>query len=254
MANITQWQSAGSQAAYPLSGQSLSSPALPRDTVDILCRSLLDAAMVLDSQSSSVSLMGISHTDGPSIAIGLLFSSGIVAAASGLPGEAIEVIDSRGYSRGTIVLADDATDLVPAAGLNFAAGAVKFDDGTFMTIPGGVLESISINGGTPVAGRVRLVEGTGVKLVSESDNTIRVDAIGAAVNPAGTCPPYYTEPLQLFHVNTQDGITAGDVIPNSLGAVVLLPGPQATPANESASFQMLRIEPLSSGLKFSLIS
>lgn len=250
MANTTEWQLAGAQAAYPFSTESLSK--LPSGESALLSRIFLDASLVLDSRSTSASLVSAA-VRGSALNLAVTFSSGLTATGTADASGLCRISDARGYSRGAIVLSEEAAALLAAKDISLQKGQLLFDATVGATIPAGILESISF-GGVPFSGRVHLVEGDGIRLVSEPGSIIRVDAIGRANNLDNECPPFYSRPLKGFSVTVTGGLGGGTVLPSPYGDIVLLPGPYATPATESSLQQLLRVTPQGSGLQLSLIA
>jgi len=214
----------------------------------------------MDSESTFVSLSTIYSINGH-IYVKVKFESGITASGADVDG-VCHLIDNYGYSRGAIVVNNSDQQIPLLLGtIAFNRHEVKFDQCALITIPENTLESITI-GGNKIAGRVRIVEGDGIRIVSKGNNTIRIDAIGwpeevnlddclpsergPALQYLRIIPPTYTPPI--------DPLTDPDTLkPNLAGNVNVLSGAYEVPKTLTSNSQLLRVNSFGNGLIFSLI-
>jgi len=262
MSNIVEWQLAGKQTAFPLLNSSLEQLSYSKkDIADVLFEVLIDASIILDSASSYVNLTSI-YSSGGHIYVKVKFESGITAIGVDVDGVCY-LTDINGYNRGAIVVDNiSAPTHYLLKSIVFYNNEVQFDPCSYITIPNGVLESLTANSNV-AAGRVRLVEGEGVRLVNIGNDTIRVDAIGYPSNDeiVSECSPdLYGVPLQYLRIippaynsSIPPLSDTAALKPDLAGNVNVLSGVYEVPKTLTSDSQLLRVNPTGNGLLFSLI-
>jgi len=261
MSNIIEWQLGGSQTAFPLRNIDLEKLSYTSpDIANSLFSILIDASIIMDSESTFVSLLTVYSVDGH-INIKVKFESGITAFGVDVDG-VCHLTDNYGYGRGVIVV-NNTHQQVPLllGAITFSKNEVKFDQCALIIIPNNVLESIKIDD-NKLSGRVRLVEGDGIRMVSKGNNTIRIDAIGSpnevdlsnclpsnrgpALQYLRIIPPTYTPPIN-------PELDTSTLKPDLAGNVNILSGAYTVPKTLTSKSQLLRINPSGNGLELSLI-
>lgn len=244
MGNIVGWRSASRYSNYPLSGfssgRSVSGWELPGGT-------LVDAQIRVNHGATGAALSWLNFAGGT--LTGEIVSDGaILGTFSFAPGElnngVAQIITPGGWNCGFIVAgatAENELAAMPGSQVDFEPGAADFEVSTIFTYPEATVRSILVEE-TPVAGRVVLVEGPGVRITRESAVQLRFDAVGYtgdldACDRAGDGPALKT-------------INSG--VPDEYGDFRIEPGQYAAPSGTDALRQILRIVPGINSLTFSL--
>lgn len=244
MPNIAAWRSSFEAASYPfVEGalrDALNQPIFPPGL-------LVDAQFVLPAYVTGDVQLTASRNSG--IRIELTFSVGttVIGTATALSGDinhsTVAVIAPSGLQVGTLVFgaqASRAKQLIPLGLREYTDLQLAIEPGNVFRFPTNVLNQIDTPAGSAF-GKTALVEGAGIRLVKESVNLVRVDAVGDPEKVRDCCPAVGS-PLKFIN----------EAYPTPEGELTLNVEAYSEPTDETDPRQVLRIKAEAGKLTFSI--
>ncbi len=244
MPNINAWRNVGETSAFPFrEGVSLTaenSGSLPEGL-------LVDAQIFVPQYISGNPYIGSIGLVGTRIS-GVIMAGDVILSsfsvdASAINNAAVTLLTATGISGGVLVFGAQASRIFRTLRIGqniFTETEAGFETSCVFRYPVGVLNNI-VAGGTPVSGKVALVEGSGI-VMSIDGSEVRIDAVGSNARIEACCE---SNGVAIKSINNATHDASGNLSFNLAQF--------SEPEEPSDPRQVLRIEPVNNGLHFTMV-